>query len=293
MAKRTQFLLYRLGTGVEVSIKPCWLSIYGASVGAAETVIDRIIQPVSGFVDCPRSADVVFGDILREGAAGSSGRVFVVTQIENRPAVTRCLVTEIFPPIPDEFESGVREAFWAEDGTWVVDKSQGSAQPTPLPSLSAPSVSNYLYQTISGNFDVWCGVRVDTGSAGAIRHAMLKAQANLLGPDLVAVGVRDNGVPTFYRADRVDPTLTTTDGLTVPSGLGYYLRLQRIGTRFRSFWAVQDSEPEKEAQWTEIYAPASGSWSTSGDVLIGLAAYQNSGTSGLVHFDFFRNWQGD
>lgn len=293
MGNRTKFLRYRFGSGTEETLLPAWLTIFSPSVGAAETVVDQVIQPVSGYVDCRRLADVLPGDVLREGAAGSVGRVFVVSQVENRPATTRLLVAEIFPPIPDEFESGLLEAFWAADGDWVFDKATGSAQPTPLPSLTSPSVSSYLYQTISGNFDVWCGVRVDSGSAGAIRHAMLKAQANLLGPDLVAVGVRDNGVPTFYRADRVDPTLTTTDGLTVPSGLGYYLRLQRIGTRFRSFWAVQDSEPEKEAQWTEIYAPASGSWSTSGDVLIGLAAYQNSGTSGLVHFDFFRNWQGD
>lgn len=293
MANRTKFLLYRLGTGLEATLLPAWLSIYGASVGAAETVIDRIIQPVSGFIDCRRLADVVPGDILREGATGSLGRVFIVTQIENRPAITRCLVTEIFAPIPDEFESGSREAFWAEDGTWVVDKSQGAVQPTPLPSLSAPSVSSYLYQTMSGDFDVWSKVRVDTGSGGAIRHAMIKAQPNLLGSDLIAIGLRNDGSPTFYRADRVDPTLTTTDSLTVATDLGAYLRLKRQGVRFRTFWCVLESAPEKDSQWVEVFAPASGSWQTANDVLLGLGAYQNTGTTGLVYFDLFRNWQSD
>jgi len=294
MANRTAFLHYRLGTGTEGAIAPAWLTIYGAAIGAAETVVDRIIQPVSGYFDCRRAADVVPGDILREGKTGSLGRVFIVTQIENRPATTRVLVTEIFPPIPDEFESGVREAFWAEDADWVVDKSFGAAQPTPLASLTSPSVGNFLYQTIEGNFDCYTRVAVDTGSGGAIRHALLKVQENLLGPDLVGVGLRNDGFPTFYRVDRVDPTVTTTDGRSFTSDFQAYLRLQRIGTRFRTFWAaLLDGEPEKEEQWTEINAPSIGDWTTAttNPLLIGLCAYQNTGTAGIVRFHFFRNWR--
>lgn len=290
MGNRTKFLRYRFGSGTEETLLPAWLTIFSPSVGAAETVVDQVIQPVSGYVDCRRLADVLPGDVLREGAAGSVGRVFVVSQVENRPATTRLLVAEIFPPIPDEFESGLLEAFWAADGDWVFDKATGSAQPTPLPSLTSPSVSSYLYQTISGDFDCFCEVSVDAGSGVAIRHALLKAQANLLGPDLVGVGVRNDGNVTVYRVDRVDPTLITTDGLTVPDKFGLFLRLSRLGTRFRTFWAVGDL-PEKESQWAEIHAPSPGSWSTGNDVLLGLGAYQNTGTFGIVKFPFLRNWR--
>jgi hypothetical protein len=57
------------------------------------------------------------GDIFRLGLADGLGidnltpRAFQALQIAPEPASQRILFVEIFPPIPDEFESGLLDAW--------------------------------------------------------------------------------------------------------------------------------------------------------------------------------------
>src|SRR5436305_14913418 len=102
---RTSFTKYSPGATTTATIAPAWLAIHARSAGAPAVVArGGVATGVTGQVQVTRWADVMVGDILLET---STGRAFSVVQIYKQPAYIQALVSEIFPPIPDEFESGI------------------------------------------------------------------------------------------------------------------------------------------------------------------------------------------
>lgn len=289
--RRSAFMRYRLGSlasgaGTPPTLAPGWLTIYSPAIGAPETVArGSVVLPVAGQIDFRREEDVRVGDLLKDQA---TGRIFTVAQMQDRPVQRRVLVAEVFPPIPDEFESGLIEAYWDLDGNWAINQTLGELVPVTV-SLADPAVASFCYQLLQGDFDVFTWVFADVGSSGAVRYALLKVQLNLLGPELTAVGVKNNGKGVFVRVDKNPGIVETVEG-SLSAGLYGFVRLKREGARFRTFYASATHPPTEETEWREINPPVNA-WTSAADVLIGLAAYQNAGTTGSMRFRFLRNWR--
>lgn len=305
MATRVILTQYRAGslaagTGTPPTIDPAWMRIYNLAGGAPQTVNRTGIAAVTGEFTVPRTADVQVGDFFRLGLGGGvsvdnlTPRAFQALQVIPEPASQKILFVEIFPPIPDEFESGLLDAWWTPQYSPAVDNATGELvieNAGPELSGNDPSDCPFIYQTINGDFDCFSWLKTDKGSGGAVRYGLLMAH-DAVNDDLVAVGVKSAGTGLVYH--RFDSTTanTETNGPTFTDETFGFVRLKREGKRFRSFYANAVTVPTEESEWTEILPP-SDQYQTANDVRVGLAGFQKTGTDGSMRFRFLRNWKSE
>src|SRR5215510_12039779 len=130
---RRSFTRYRLGGVASAVVSRAWLRILGPSGGAPQ-ILDPIAQQnrtLAAFIRLQQSFDVKVADILKEN---SSGRIFVVGQVQPEPGKTNLLhCSEIRAPIPDEFNAQSIEAFWTQTaGSSFFSSSDGPSEPVLL-----------------------------------------------------------------------------------------------------------------------------------------------------------------
>ena len=288
--RRTQFTGYRRGTATTTTFNPAWLNVYSQAFGAVETrARGQQLRGVSGQVELIRNASVQVRDLLKDA---QTGRIFEVIQLTDNTTTRKLLVAEVWPPIPDEFDCGIIETFWTDAGfgTWAMDPDLGEmgvsgAGLTSTDPLGIP----FLYQTISGEFDVFAQLKTSAGSGVVTRYVSIKAGST---NDLSAavVGIKDDGTTAkfFHRQDT--PSVNTSAlGDTLASGNWGFVRLRRVGCRFAGFYATTTLPPILETDWVEIESV--NDWLSFDDVRVGLAAYCD-GTLGspTIRFEFLRNW---
>lgn len=260
---------------------------------------DRI-RVVIAQIDVAKSDLVAPNDILYEIA---TGRIFIVIAIARHPGLLRLQAAEVRAPIPDEFESGIIDQFWTQYRAWEIDPATGeaisSASTTTGYQKSNLADTPFLYQLVSGDFDVYTQVFVGSVAAQT-RAAFIKAG---LPNDSAFIGVgitSDVNQRVFLRYENNGVAAQSTHRDGWPIGLYVWLRLQRVGVRFSAFYsALQDAQrPVKSSDWTEITettagAPGAGFWTSSADLRLGLAFYNGNAAAVDFKAKFFRNWQAD
>lgn len=301
---RQTFTRYRLGGGGTLNNVPGFLRVLNPSAGSPQ-----ILDPISGLISLPISAeirvkaasDVRVDDILKTGLHTIAGRVFIVRQVKPEADANLFQCAEIRHPIPDEFDAQSLGPFWATGlglGSWAfLNESQGGiAHMDSMPNDTKPIDDGYsLFQPVSGDFDVWSRLRTDAGSAGNVRNALLGVRhtGSLTG---CWIGIRDNGLtgePVRYDVYTGSPNFDTdtNTGFAAFPATYYYVRLKRIGNRFRTFYKTSPGEPVTESDWTEITNdPATSFVSTSEPLRLELFGFTNNSTQGEARFQFLRNW---
>ena len=294
MAIRHKFISYRRGVSGASAAFNGWVEGYNRGIGVLDGSVGRPVRSSSGQIEVSRSGDFLIGDILVDQ---SSSRLFMVIQIVEQPSVKRLLVSEIKFPIPDEFESGIVESFWTVIGTWEMNVEAGE-----LGSLSdILGVAGYqstsilaipfVYQVVSGDFDVYAKLFINAGFGAAQKHSLLKA-ALADDSEAVGVGIRANmKYLTFFRQD-VEPGLSTVDAEKVPLAQYCWVRLSRVGVRFGAYFSTlsERRRPVRDDDWIEIVSTSG--WTSSADVRLGIGFFNDSTTKvERSRFSFFRNWQ--
>jgi hypothetical protein len=223
---RTSFTRYRRGASSSATLGPGWLDVFAPALGVVAVGRQRLPpRGMRGQIDFGRAADVAINDILKEAV---TGRIFYVTQVAKLVSMKRAFVAEFWPPIPDEFESGLVDEFWTEFSSWTVSAAQGECLLNAGAALSATSPIDipYLYQTLASDndFDVYAQLKADTGSGGAIRYSLIKCEPTNGDDRAVCVGVKDNGTAYFVRID----TAADVSGSPPATNLKQWLKANAI-----------------------------------------------------------------
>lgn len=164
-----------------------------------------------------------------------------------------------------------------------------------MPNGTKPIFDYALFQSISGDFDVWTSLRTDAGSVGNVRNAILGVQV-VASSTGCFIGICDNGTtgePVRYDVYTGSPNFDTDTNVdaAVSSATYYYARLKRVGARFRTFYRTVAGAPVAESDWTEITNDAPISFASSLDnIRIGLFGVTNNSTLGEARWQFLRNW---
>lgn len=287
MSVRRQFTRYRRGVpGTAPTVGPGWLDIYNRAIGPVPSISN--VRSSSGQIDFGRGVSLYRGDILKDT---NSSRLYFIIQLQERPSGVRAIVAELFAPIPDELECGIIEAWWTDAGvgTWAMDATSAElgvsgAGLTSNNELGIP----FLYQTVSGDFDVYAKVKTSAGSGLVARYVGIKAGSS---NDLSAafVGIKNNGSAAFHFAQRTASTNASAAGSAYGNDLYGWVRLKRAGCRFAGYYSIAAKIPARDADWVEI--PDANVWLTFDDVRLGFAAYCD-GTLGMptILFKSMRNW---
>ena len=287
---RTKFTLYRPGNTTTATIAPAWLDIYSQPIGAP-AVIARggVSAGITGRADFHRAQDVRVGDILFEM---SSGRSFSVIQIYLKNAQKYALLTEVLPPIPDDFETGVLEKYWTEtlagSSVFSILKPTGRLNLASGPSAAYPSAGSRLTQSINGDFDIWTKLESDAGGGAAIRYPLIGA-IDISGAGAY-VGLKNNGAANFVRIDEVSAGSITETVSVAASGTAGYVRIRRRGITLHSYYSLSATDPATQADWTEIQMPLFPFTSLTA-LSVGIFGYCNAGTGSALYWEFMRNWQ--
>lgn len=287
---RTKFTLYRPGSATTTSVAPAWLDIYSQPIGAP-AVIARggVSAGVTGRATFHRAQDVQVGDILLEK---STARSFSVIQIYLKGAQKYALLTEILPPIPDDFETGVIEQYWAQTpagaSIFSILKPTGRLNLAGGPSAAYPSAGSRLTQSLNGDFDIWTKLESDAGGGASIRYPLIGA-IDVSGAGAY-VGLKNNGAANFVRIDEVSAGSITETVSVAAGGTSGYVRLRRIGITLHSYYSLSATEPAVEADWTEIQMPLFP-FTSLATLSVGAFGYCNTGTGSALYWAFLRNWQ--
>lgn len=296
---RTTFTRYRLGGASSLSIPLAWLRVLGP-FGGGPQILDPLAQAqqsTSSIIAIQRIYDVRIGDILKEGAAGASGRAFLVVQVEPRADHFDFYhSSEIPPPIPDDFDLLSKEVFWIDPDTGfgiVGDLPLGGRlQLSSVPAGTSPTAADKFYQLVRGDFDIWTRILVDAGTAGNVRNGLIGAQ---LASDSTGcfVGLRHPNLTNDHELIRYDvitgPITNVVVGASQTTGT-FHFRLKRQGSRLRAFFKATAGAPTVDSDWTEIFQTVANSFSSSAELRVGCFGFTNNSTQGLLDWLFVRTW---
>lgn len=297
---RTTFTRYRLGGASSLAIPLAWLRLLGP-LGGGPQILDPSRgsqQGVSAHIGIHRNYDVRIGDILKEGAAGASGRAFIVLQVEPRADhVDLYHSSEIPPPIPDEFNTFTKELFWTDpDAGFLATNSSslgGILQISSLPPGTSPTAAVKYFQLVRGDFDIWTRLTTDDGTAGNVRNALIGAQ---LASDStgIFVGYRHpngGGQAELIRYDVISGPITSTIiGAAAASSANYFVRLKRQGSRLRAFYKITAGEPAVESDWIEIFQTLASAFASAAELRVGHFGFTNNSAEGNATWVFLRHW---
>ncbi len=286
---RTKFTLYRPGSTTTTTLTPAWLDIYSQPIGTAEVIArGGVSAGVTGRAAFHRAQDVRVGDILFEP---SSNRSFSVIQIYLKAAQKYALLTEILPPIPDDYETGVIEKYWTETlagaSLFSILKVTGRLNLAGGPSAAYPSAGSRLTQSINGDFDIWTRLESDAGGGAAIRYPLIGA-IDVSGAGAY-VGLRNNAAANFVRIDEVSAGSITETLSVAAGGTAGYVRMRRRGITLHSYYSLS-ATPTTEADWAEIVMPLFP-FTSLATLAVGIFGYCNTGTGSALYWEFLRNWQ--
>ncbi|MGH2359747.1 MAG: hypothetical protein ACRDGM_04285 [bacterium] len=288
MSVRSTFALYRLGQP-DTSLISGALEIYAPSIGPLQIYrAGDILSGLAGQIDFVREALVSVGDLLCDQ---TTGRWFSVAQISDQPAIRRALVAEFLLPMPDEFESGVIDGYWTALHSLAVDVELGELYVQSGSDLSKTTPLNipFLYQLITGDFDIYARLRCTVGGGGNYGYALLKA-GDTGDTKAVTVGVRmEGGSGQFVRQDYVS-SIQEVSGNGLSQNAWGLVRLRRVGARIAAYYAPSPSTPEIEEEWIELQAGAGNAWTSTAQLRVGLAGYLSTGTTAGHRYSWLRNW---
>jgi hypothetical protein len=296
---RTSFYHYRIGGGALSDKTPAFLNIYNTASQAPEIYTRTgAVAPIAGQIEFLLQSDVRVGDLLKEYR---TNRLFSVAQIVPNAEKHIVLVAEIAEPLPDDFESGVREEFW----TYSAGTAPGAISwinPVGKATFN-PLRNGYNYETarisqlLTSDFDVFCRVSTDQGGASfryvGFRVIISNESGGSPDPDDVYFffGITDNGSGKFVRLDKTSGSaVVATNGLTFNSTYPVWIRLRRVGARLRTFQCICDAMPQKESEWIELPPFTTQVLNSLGRLSFEITAWQTGGTNGFAYVETLRNW---
>lgn len=292
MARRTTLSWYRRGREDDpIIIRVAWIETYAASVGVTNVSSERIVpRGLRGVLEVSRTLPAfMLGDLLID----SDSRVYVVLQVQQFPSLSRLSLSEIYRPIPDEFDTGQDvEAFWtaAAIGAWTIDAGDGVLT-TLRVTGTTPLVVPWLYQAVKGDFDAYCQLRHNATvvSAGTAYSFIKAGNSGDTSCAVVGLSQTSTAVNFFHREIFGVSDSNVTGANKHEVGVWAFVRLRRSGFRFSAYYATTVTVPLRDADWIEI--AGSNVYLSGEDILVGVGAYTDSGTTDpQPEWEFFRNW---
>jgi hypothetical protein len=272
--KRTSFTRFRYGEASGLAITPAWLEVRRAVAG-----LTTVGQGAAAFVRCKIDWDVRAGDVLKE----ADGRLFAVQQVRPEQATQMLLCSELSAIIPDEFESGIINAFWTVGaaGSWAQMAGTSTVMLTP-PTGTKPEDAGFLSQPVTGDFDVAAWVCCTTGTVLDVQWALLGART--AADNGVYLALRDDGAGMqLVRVDEVAGVVTET-ALAMDA---HWLRVKRVGCDFLTYYSANRRGVPEIGDWV-LLPPGGAALQTAGAVSVGLGGYA-TGAGSAIKFDCVRN----
>ncbi|MEW6129597.1 MAG: hypothetical protein AB1757_21330 [Acidobacteriota bacterium] len=272
----------------DVTIDPAWLQVLKA--GTRKAIITSGAEVgISAEMRARNDADIKVGDTLYYAARGQR---FNVQQVIAEAATLQALLQQIPRFIPDEFDNLFFEPFWSQrlnGGAISETSSPGSVEFTaPSPAVQLASNGLFVYQTLSGDFDVFARISVSNTLTGAQLHfgylgARIAASVNgvYIGNKGYAGG-SDNVRLDQYGASagQQDESIDTT--------AKNFVRIKRTGAVFHTYYSNNGASqiPSSESDWIEV-EPAGTQVTSAADVEVGLGCYKTVGAAANVTTVFY------
>jgi hypothetical protein len=274
---RTSMKRTRYGVA-EITINPAWLKIY--PTGVRKIIITLGVEVgITAEVRVKATADVAVGDFLYEATRGQR---FYVYQLIPEQATVLLMCQQVPKFIGDEFDNLQVEGFWSQllnGGSLSESAFAGQIElAPPVPVVQVATNGLFLYQVISGDFDVFARLAVTNNLSGLNAHyGYLGARvsgAAYLGAYIGTKGT--NGASVAVRLDQYG-TLAGQQDETTAAVVVNFVRLRRVGVVLHTYYSTNGDTnvPNSEDDWVEL--EGSGFVASSGaDVELGLGCYITS-----------------
>ncbi len=226
-----------------INISPAWVRVLRGEVGMSEVLARGVrSRAYTCGVRVSSNADVIVGDILK-GPVGEM-RVLEVVQIAPESNTKTALCKEIAWFIPDDFEHEVIDPFWVASGAGFSVNKKGELELAPAVAALAGDGA-LLYQDVMKDFDVWAAVDVVAGPPTYRGFIGARFESGFG----VYICVRNDGAAVFTRIDQYDAAAQVE---TVSSDSGRYVRLQRRGAIFHTYYSTKASDPTDEKSLCQV-----------------------------------------
>jgi hypothetical protein len=286
---RTTLTRTRYGVADAV-IDPAWLAVH--PTGVRKVIISGGKEVgITASVRALRTAGLKIGDFLYESSLNLR---LTVLQIIPEQTTEVALCQQVPQFIPDEFHNGSIEGFWTASqagGTITETEPVGGIliiYPTIQTGLAG--AGPLLYQTVSGDFDIFCRVAVTNAGLGAGQFVYGLIGARIDSTHGVYVGLRrSTDAAEMVRIDQYGGGAGQQSEVVSVTGVNF-VRMRRQGTAFRAYYstAAVDNPPETESGWAEI-KQTSNEQVSGASVQLGLSSWANAAALDEADFDYVRN----
>lgn len=291
---RSQMTRTRYGVA-DITVDPAWVRVH--PTGQRKIIVTSGAEVgITAEVRFVASADVAVYDFLY--FAPLKLRLFVY-QIIPEQATSRALCQEVPAVIPDEFDNAFIEPWWTQALAGGAI-SEGSIPDvivfTPnVPGVQLTGNAAFIYQTISGDFDVYTRLGVtNSGLAdGQSNRGFIGARLDTSHGVYIGNHSYRTGIQYFsdiVAIDQYGASAGQQDEWSQGNGVNF-VRLQRRGVTFHAYYCTNGAAnvPASESEWIE--ADRAGQIVTGGGpVQLGIGGYLSNATIDTSAFFYFRNW---